>query len=148
MLFCFFFSYTMSKVSFVVLKTVLGLKCRDITFSIMKGDRDVKCKLLEYSMIMIFLKKFPLHYLKNLIQSGNVLGFLFEFAICIICCFFVVVPALHHPLQNPNLLEINQIESLFDLMGMEICYILTFDPAQKYYSKVIHRKEVTHSNGQ
>ena len=28
------------------------------------------------------------------------------------------------------------------------CYILTFDPAQKYYSKVIHRKEVTHSNGQ
>ena len=22
------------------------------------------------------------------------------------------------------------------------------DPAQKYYSKVIHRKEVTHSNGQ
>ena len=29
-----------------------------------------------------------------------------------------------------------------------ICYILTFDPAQKYYSKVIHRKEVTHSNGQ
>ena len=29
-----------------------------------------------------------------------------------------------------------------------LCYILTFDPAQKYYSKVIHRKEVTHSNGQ
>ena len=29
-----------------------------------------------------------------------------------------------------------------------VCYILTFDPAQKYYSKVIHRKEVTHSNGQ
>ena len=28
------------------------------------------------------------------------------------------------------------------------CYILTFDPAKKYYSKVIHRKEVTHSNGQ
>ena len=28
------------------------------------------------------------------------------------------------------------------------CYILTFDLAQKYYSKVIHRKEVTHSNGQ
>ena len=28
------------------------------------------------------------------------------------------------------------------------CYILTFDPAQKYYSKVIHRKEMTHSNGQ
>ena len=28
------------------------------------------------------------------------------------------------------------------------CYILTFDPAPKYYSKVIHRKEVTHSNGQ
>ena len=27
-------------------------------------------------------------------------------------------------------------------------YILTFDPAQKCYSKVIHRKEVTHSNGQ
>ena len=24
-----------------------------------------------------------------------------------------------------------------------VCYILTFDPAQKYYSKVIHRKEVT-----
>ena len=31
---------------------------------------------------------------------------------------------------------------------MHLCYILTFDPAQKYYSKVIHRKEVTHSNGQ
>ena len=30
----------------------------------------------------------------------------------------------------------------------KLCYILTFDPAQKYYSKVIHRKEVTHSNGQ
>ena len=29
-----------------------------------------------------------------------------------------------------------------------LCYILTFDPAQKYYSKVIHQKEVTHSNGQ
>ena len=29
-----------------------------------------------------------------------------------------------------------------------ICYILTFDPVQKCYSKVIHRKEVTHSNGQ
>ena len=28
------------------------------------------------------------------------------------------------------------------------CYILTFDPAQKYYSKVMHWKEVTHSNGQ
>ena len=28
------------------------------------------------------------------------------------------------------------------------CYILTFDPAQKCYSKVMHRKEVTHSNGQ
>ena len=28
------------------------------------------------------------------------------------------------------------------------CYILIFDPAQKYYSKVIHQKEVTHSNGQ
>ena len=28
------------------------------------------------------------------------------------------------------------------------CYILTFDLAQKYYSKVIHRKEVTNSNGQ
>ena len=25
---------------------------------------------------------------------------------------------------------------------------LPFDPAQKCYSKVIHRKEVTHSNGQ
>ena len=29
-----------------------------------------------------------------------------------------------------------------------ICYILTLDPAQKCYSKVIHRKEVTRSNGQ
>ena len=28
------------------------------------------------------------------------------------------------------------------------CYILTFDPAQKYYSKVMHWKEVTHFNGQ
>ena len=28
------------------------------------------------------------------------------------------------------------------------CYILTFDPAEKYYSELIHRKEVTHSNGQ
>ena len=28
------------------------------------------------------------------------------------------------------------------------CNILTFDPAQKCYSKVMHRKELTHSNGQ
>ena len=28
------------------------------------------------------------------------------------------------------------------------CSVLTFDPAQKCYSKVMHRKEVTHSNGQ
>ena len=28
------------------------------------------------------------------------------------------------------------------------CNILTFDPAQKCYSTVMHRKEVTHSNGQ
>ena len=28
------------------------------------------------------------------------------------------------------------------------CNILTFDPAQKCYSKVMHRKEVAHSNGQ
>ena len=28
------------------------------------------------------------------------------------------------------------------------CNIFTFDPAQKCYSKVMHRKEVTHSNGQ
>ena len=34
------------------------------------------------------------------------------------------------------------------ISAMPLCYILTFDPAQKYYSKVIHRKEVTHSNGQ
>ena len=28
------------------------------------------------------------------------------------------------------------------------CYVLTFDPAKKKcYSKVMHRKEVTHSNG-
>ena len=27
------------------------------------------------------------------------------------------------------------------------CYILTLAPAQKCYSKVIHQKEVTHSNG-
>ena len=32
--------------------------------------------------------------------------------------------------------------------GETCCYILTFDPAQKCYSKVIHQKEVTHSNGQ
>ena len=31
---------------------------------------------------------------------------------------------------------------------LSYCYILTFDPAQKYYYKVIHRKQVTHSNGQ
>ena len=30
----------------------------------------------------------------------------------------------------------------------EVCNILTFDPAQKCYSKVMHWKEVTHSNGQ
>ena len=30
---------------------------------------------------------------------------------------------------------------------MLYCCILTFDPAQKCYSKVMHRKEVTHSNG-
>ena len=29
-----------------------------------------------------------------------------------------------------------------------LCNILTFNPAQKCYSKVMHRKEVTHSNGQ
>ena len=29
-----------------------------------------------------------------------------------------------------------------------LCNILTFDQAQKCYSKVMHRKEVTHSNGQ
>ena len=29
-----------------------------------------------------------------------------------------------------------------------LCYVLTFAPAQKCYSKVIHWKEVTHSNGQ
>ena len=34
------------------------------------------------------------------------------------------------------------------ILIMKYCYILTFDPAQKYYSKVIHQKEVTHSNGQ
>ena len=34
------------------------------------------------------------------------------------------------------------------LYADDCCYILTFDPAQKCYSKVIHRKEVTHSNGQ
>ena len=33
-------------------------------------------------------------------------------------------------------------------MVRDICNILTFAPAQKCYSKVIHRKEVTHSNGQ
>ena len=27
------------------------------------------------------------------------------------------------------------------------CNVLTFDPAQKCYSKVMHRKEVTQSNG-
>ena len=37
---------------------------------------------------------------------------------------------------------------LFLLSVMKYCYILTFDPAQKCYSKVMHRKEVTHSNGQ
>ena len=32
--------------------------------------------------------------------------------------------------------------------GSTHCYILTLAPAQKCYSKVIQRKEVTHSNGQ
>ena len=32
--------------------------------------------------------------------------------------------------------------------GRAKCYILTLAPAQKCYSKVIHRKEVTHSNDQ
>ena len=31
---------------------------------------------------------------------------------------------------------------------IEKCYVLTFDPAPKCYSKMMHRKEVTHSNGQ
>ena len=36
----------------------------------------------------------------------------------------------------------------FFLAG-SFCYVLTFDPApKKCYSKVMHRKEVTHSNGQ
>ena len=31
--------------------------------------------------------------------------------------------------------------------GITVCYILTFWPGQKCHSKVMHRKEVTHSNG-
>ena len=34
------------------------------------------------------------------------------------------------------------------LIQEDFCYILTLALAQKCYSKVIHRKEVTHSNGQ
>ena len=37
---------------------------------------------------------------------------------------------------------------LTDFNILTLCYILTLAPAQKCYSKVIHRKEVTHSNGQ
>ena len=32
-------------------------------------------------------------------------------------------------------------------LAMNFCYILTFWPGQKCHSKVMHRKEVTHSNG-
>ena len=35
-----------------------------------------------------------------------------------------------------------------DMAVLWLCNILTFDPAQKCYSKVMHRKEVTHSNSQ
>ena len=38
------------------------------------------------------------------------------------------------------------IISLF--LEINFCYILTFDPAQKCYSNVMHRKEVTHSKCQ
>ena len=38
--------------------------------------------------------------------------------------------------------------SFFLSFSYSSCYVLTFDPAQKCYSKVMHRKEVTHSNGQ
>ena len=38
--------------------------------------------------------------------------------------------------------------SVSQLVSSWQCYILTFDPAQKCYSKVMHRQEVTHSNGQ
>ena len=31
--------------------------------------------------------------------------------------------------------------------NVRICCILAFDPAKKCYSKVMHRKEVTHSDG-
>ncbi len=40
------------------------------------------------------------------------------------------------------------VRTIHTIIHEELCYILTFDPAQKYYSKVIHQKEVTHSNGQ
>ena len=51
-----------------------------------------------------------------------------------------LVRVIHsHPNPNPN-------KSMTH--GSSYCNILTLDPAQKCYSKVMHRKEVTHSNGQ
>ncbi len=43
---------------------------------------------------------------------------------------------------HPDTLNINVNHVVYT------CYILTLAPAQKCYSKVIHRKEVTHFNGQ
>ena len=38
--------------------------------------------------------------------------------------------------------------NMLQFCSVSKCYVLTFDPAQKCYSKVMHRKEVTHSNSQ
>ena len=50
--------------------------------------------------------------------------------------------------QEDTLVSNLFIICLYYVLRTSICYILTLAPAQKYYSKVIHRKEVTHSNGQ
>ena len=46
----------------------------------------------------------------------------------------------------PNLFS-NSLKFMYLFFHL-YCNILTFDPAQKCYFKVMHQKEVTHSNGQ
>ena len=45
-------------------------------------------------------------------------------------------------------IAINDIDCMCQEKREKKCCVLTFDPAQKCYSKVMHRKEVTHSNAQ
>ena len=61
-----------------------------------------------------------------------------------ICCFSKDCCEQSHDIKNSYLTEIIRTY-LYDFMYF--CYILTFWPGLKCHSKVMHRKEVTHSNG-